>query len=193
MKTCTKLCSKKRRTMKKRVLLLSALFFAVAPAVFGKAKNTHRKAKTVVISRFQTQLQSIINTANGQQGMDALKHTELVTGIWDCSKELEGFLPTIVLDQYHPADRLILKAETINASAATRNVRTLIQHGLPGYKLRDSDKDKTMPVDRTLHSRTVTLTRRDRYKETIVTFHFNAHRQESITIFVETFALHLPS
>ena len=177
----------------KRVLLISALLIAVVPAGFAKSKNSHRKAKTAVVSRFQSQLVSIINTANGQQGMDALKHTEIVTGVWDSKIELEGFISTIVLDQYHPADRWMLKAESVKATTATSNVRTLIQHGLRGYTLRDSDKDKTMQVDRSIHSRKVTLTRHDRYKETIVTILFNAHQHNSVTMYVETRALHVAS
>lgn len=177
----------------KRVLLLSLALVALAPTGFSKAKGSRSKVKTVAKPRFQSQLMAIINTANGQQGMDALKHTEIVTGVWDSKIELEGFLSTIVLDQYHPADRLMLRAEAINAATATRNVRTLIQHGLHGYTLRDSDKDKTLEVDRTLHARKVTLSRRDRYKETIITILFHAHQHHSITMYVETRALHVAS
>lgn len=177
----------------KRVLLLSLALVALAPTGFSKAKGSRSKVKTVATPRFQSQLMAIINTANGQQGMDALKHTEIVTGVWDSKIELDGFITTIVLDQYHPADRWMVKAESVNAATAISNVRTLIQHGLRGYSLRDSDKDKTLEIDRTRHSRKVTLSRHDRYKETTITILFNAHRHNSVTMYVETHALHVAS
>lgn len=163
----------------RRALLLTVMMLSLV--AMGRTKAV----RPVVMSRFRNELMTMTRVANRPSGFDELKQIELVTGVWTCKLELEGFLPTLVLDQYHPADRWLLKAEAVNA-AATRNVRMLILKGLPGYKMQDSDTDRTVEVDKTRESRRVIFTKKDRFTVSTITVVFNAEQHGSVTMFVES-------
>ncbi|GAA4470202.1 hypothetical protein GCM10023093_31050 [Nemorincola caseinilytica] len=146
------------------------------------------KVARPVVSRFRSDLSAIVRTAAHPSGFDELKNIEMVTGVWDCRLGLDGFLLTIVLDQYHPADRWLVRAESVTPAAA-RNVRMLLLKGLPGYTMKDSDTDKTVAIDRTRHSRKVVFTRKDRFTESTITVLFNAHQYASLTMLIESWSL----
>ena len=163
-------------------LLLSIVCLA---ALNGYGKG----GSTLPMNGFQRQVSAIAGVTPGQQGVDVLKQTEIVSGVWSCNRQLEGFLPTVVLDQYHPADRWLVRAESVTPGAL-QQVRMLIQRGLPGYTQRDSDKDKTLEVDRARHSRKVVFTSKDRYAITTVTVLINAQQPATATMLIESLAVH---
>ncbi len=167
-------------------LLLSVFCLATLNG-YGKGRTT-----TLPMTGFQKQVYAIAGVTPGQQGVDALKQTEIVSGVWSCNRQLDGFLPTVVLDQYHPADRWLVRAESVGA-IAMQQVRTLIQRGLPGYSLQDSDRDKTLSFDHARHSRKVVLTRKERYALTTVTILINAQQPATATMLIESLALHTAS
>jgi hypothetical protein len=143
------------------------------------------KTKPVVVSKFRKQLTTITRVAGRPSGFDSLKHTELVSGVWTVRTELDGFLPTIIYDEFHPAGRLLMKAESVTP-AALQHVRMLTLKGLPGYKMVDSDMDKTIEIDRTTESRKVIFTRKERFTETVITVIYNAHSYSSVTMLIES-------
>jgi hypothetical protein len=163
-------------------LLLSIVCLATLKG-YGKGGST------LPLTGLQKQVYTIAGVTPGQQGVDALKQTEIVSGVWSCNRQLDGFLPTVVLDQYHPADRWLVRAESVGA-VAMQQVRTLIQRGLPGFNQQDSDRDKTMTFDRARHSRMVVFTRKERYALTTVTVYINAQQPATATLLIESLAVH---
>ncbi len=170
--------------MKKILYLLAAL-------ILCHCADARTRSKAVPPSKFRTQLTAIIKTVQDPEGFELLKHTELVTGIWTCNRELQGFLPTIIYDS-HPAGRLYMKAESVNANAAA-NVRMLAIKGIPGYTMRDSDNDNTVELDRTKESRKLIFTKRQGFYESTITVVYNAHRYQSLTMNIESLVLRTSS
>ncbi len=70
--------------------------------------------------------------------------------------------------------------------SAKNNVRMLLLKGLPGYKMKDSDTDKTVRIDPASELRRVVFTKTDKFVVSTVTVIFNAHQYNSTTIRVES-------
>ena len=62
----------------------------------------------------------------------------------------------------------------------------LLQKGLPGYTMKDSDADRTVAIDRTRESRRVIFTKKDRFTVSTVSVVFHAHQYSSVTMYVES-------
>ncbi len=137
-----------------------------------------------VTSKFRSNLYALIRASKKPSGFDSLKQNELGRGLWNCRLELEGFLPVVEENEYHPASRLEVSAVSVTP-AAMKNVRMLVLKGIPGYTMRDSDADKTVPVDRTRESRRVVFTRKDANVESTVTVIYNAHQYASVQLMIE--------
>jgi len=164
--------------MKKLCLLLAV----IAAPVLSEAKKAP-KAK-VVQSRFRTELTGLVDLSRKPGGLESLKQVELTTGRWSCSRELEGFIPVVEVNSWHPADRLQLLATSVKP-VGQRHAEMLLQQGIPGYTMRDSEKDKTVAIDRTVYARKVVFTKVDNYVESTVTVAFKAHNYNTVEILVE--------
>lgn len=161
-----------------------SVFIALLIMSFTVAAKTKAKPKSVATSRFRTELYALIRATNKPSGFDSLKQTELGRGLWNCRMELEGFLPLITLDKFHPAERLLLSAETVNP-AAIRNAKLLTLKGIPGYTMRDSDNDKTVELDGTTQKRKVVFTKRADHTQSVVTVIYTAHQYGSVKLTIE--------
>ncbi len=164
--------------MKKFCFLLA---LAAVP-IIADAKKTPRVKK--VESRFRTELAGIVDVSKRPGGFESLKQVELTTGRWTCNRELEGFVPVVEVNAWHPADRLQILATSVKP-VAQQHAQMLLVQGIPGYTMRDSDKDKTVAIDRTLYSRKVVFSKRDKYVESTVTVAFKAHNYNTVEILVE--------
>lgn len=162
--------------------LYLAIALLLAPLVSDARKTP--SVKQPVQSKFRAELFGIVNTSAKPDGFEAMKQVELTTGRWACRKELEGFLPVVEVNGQHPADRLQVYAVSVTP-AAQKNVKMLLLQGLPGYDMRDSDKDKSVPVDRSKYSRKVVFHKTDKFVESTITVAFNAHQYNSVELLVE--------
>jgi hypothetical protein len=143
------------------------------------------KGKAGSGSKFNRELHKMIEVANMPSGFDSLKYVELSRGVWNCKLELDGFLPVVEEALYNPVCRLLVSAESVN-SIAKGHVKMLLINGLPGYKVQDSETDKTVPIDRTKESRKVVFTKKEQFVTSVVTVIFNAHQYRSVTLRVES-------
>lgn len=142
------------------------------------------KVQRAVNSKFSTELKKIILVANKPSGFDSLKYIELSTGVWNTRLELDGFLPMVVLDPIHPADRHLLSAVSVTP-AAHKNIKLLLLKGLPGYTMKDSDTDKSVALNTALEARKVIFRRVDKFVTSTVTIVYKAHEYNSILLTVE--------
>jgi hypothetical protein len=142
------------------------------------------KVREQPVSRFRADLSALIRVANKPSGFDSLKYIELSRGVWNCKLELQGFIPTVEEQLYHPASRLMVSAVSVSPSAQ-QNIKMLLLKGLPGYTMKDSDTDKTVDIDRTKQSRKVVFTKTERSVTSTVSVIFNAHQYSSITLEIE--------
>jgi len=164
--------------MKKSIYLLA---IGLLPLMADAKKMPKPKA---VQSRFRTELTGLVDISRKPGGLESLKQVELTTGRWSCNKELEGFVPVVEVNAWHPADRLQLLATSVKP-VGQHHAEMLLQQGIPGYTMRDSDKDKTVAIDRTTYSRKVVFTKVDNYVESTVTIAFKAHNYNTVEILVE--------
>lgn len=164
--------------MKKLCLLLAVI---TVPVLSHAGKSPKSK---VVQSRFRTELTGLVDISRRPGGLESLKQVELTTGRWSCNRELEGFIPVVEANAWHPADRLQLLATSVKP-VGQRHAEMLLIQGIPGYTMRDSDKDRTMLFDRTLYSRKVVFTKKDNYVESTITVAFKAHNYNTVEIVVE--------
>jgi len=167
--------------MKGLYILLIAILFTGADS---SAKARPKRTAPVIESRFRSNLFNIIRVSRRPDGFESLKQVELRTGVWNCKMELEGFLPVVELNSFHPADRLQVDAVSVSP-AAQRNAKMLLLKGIPGFAMKDSDKDKTVPIDKAMHSRKVVFSKRENHVESTVTVAYNAHQYNSVQITVE--------
>jgi hypothetical protein len=149
------------------VLLNSGFLFAGAP-----------------ISKFRTDLASLLHAANTVSGFDSLKGTELSLTEWTCNQELDGFITT-VREQQNPLHRLYITAQSVQPVAG-KHIDVLVKNGLAGYQKWDSDKDKSVVIDRTYESRKLVFTRSEKNTDIIVTIKFLAHTDNSVELTVES-------
>lgn len=164
--------------MKKLCLLLAVISAPFLSGAKGKPKPGLEQ------SRFQKELSGIVDISKRPGGFEALKQVELTTGRWSCNRELDGFIPVVEVNAWHPADRLQVLA-TSAKPIATQHARMLLLHGLPGYTMRDSDRDASIPIDKAIYTRKVVFTKSDNYIESTVTVAFKAHNLNTVEIVVE--------
>ena len=166
-------------------VMMKKLFFMLAvvaaPCIAQAGKTPRVKS---VQSRFRIELTGIVDISKRPGGLESLKEVELTTGRWSCNKEQEGFEPVVEVNAWHPADRLQVLATSVKP-VAQQYVQMLLMQGIPGYTMRDSDKDKTVPIDRTMYSRKVVFSKKDNYVESTVTVAFKAHLYNTVEILVE--------
>jgi hypothetical protein len=164
--------------MKKLCLLLAIIAVPLLSDAKGKPKPK------VEQSRFQKELSGIVDMSKRPGGFESLKQVELTTGRWSCNRELEGFIPVVEVNGWHPADRLQLLATSVKP-VARQHAQMLLLHGLPGYIMRDSDKDASVSIDKAIYARKVVFTKSDNYMESTVTVAFKAHNLNTVEILVE--------
>ena len=166
--------------MRKHISVFITLILLSIPVL----AKTKAKVKPVAVSKFRMELFSLIKATNKPSGFDSLKQTELGRGLWNCRIELEGFLTLITLDKFHPAERLLFSAESVNP-AAIKNAKLLTLKGIPGYTMRDSDNDKTVELDGTTQKRKVIFTKRADHVQSVVTLIYAAHQYGSVKLTIE--------
>jgi hypothetical protein len=163
----------------------AVLILCLAICSTGFARVKHRKPQTPVFtSRFQSNLNNILRVSKKPSGFDSLKQSELSNGVWNCRIELDGFLPVVEENAFHPARRLEVSAVSVTP-AAFKHARMLVLKGIPGYTMRDSDNDKTVAYDKQKESRRVVFKRVEKFCESTVTLIYNAHQYGSVEMLIE--------
>jgi hypothetical protein len=162
--------------MKKLLTILIAALFISA--------TCGARAEAEAKSRFRSNLNALVQISMQPSGLESLKNIELGPGIWNCRLELDGFLPVVELDEFHPAGRLHVSAISLTPDAQ-RSARMLILKGLPGYTMKDSNNDKTVFIDRTRELRRVVFTRTEQSVTSTVSVIYTAHQAGSVKVVVE--------
>ena len=156
--------------------LIAFLFLAFAGKTF---------AAPVAKTKFQSDLDALLVAANTTMGFDSLKGVEIASNEWTCRQELDGFITTIREKEYDPRAVLYVSARSVRP-VAYKYASMLGAKGLHGYKCRDSNTDKTVPIDATTQARKLVFSRREKYVSVIVTVIFIAHEDNSVLLTVET-------
>jgi hypothetical protein len=156
-------------------------FFIIA-LLFSATSHAH--VDPVWKSKFQVNLEALLGDANALMGFDSLKDSELSRGEWSCRQELDGFLTTVREKEDDPRGVLFVSAISVKP-VALKYVNYLILNGLNGYKMRDSNTDKTVPIDRTTQARKVVFSKRERYAQIILSVVFVAHEDNTVILTIE--------
>lgn len=149
-------------------------------------------SKPTQSTQFRTDLLALIETSKMLEGFEMLKDVELTTGMWNCKKPLHDFVPVVTVEGDNPVRPLRIEA-TSSTPRATEDIRQLIAKGLEGYEMKDSDKDKSIKIDKSLYSRKVVFTKREQFVLSRITILFRAHEFESKLLIVEAFPIVHPN
>lgn len=166
-------------------LLLFLTLLSSSPVCMAGAKPAEN-------NRFRTELLALIETSKMLEGFEMLKDVELTTGMWNCKKLLQDFVPVVTVEGYNPVRPLRVEAASSN-SHATEDVRQLIAQGLEGYEMKDSDKDKSIKIDKALYSRKVVFTKQEQFVLSRITVLYKAHEFRSLLLIVEAFPIVHPN
>ncbi|MCF8450320.1 MAG: hypothetical protein K9G49_10670 [Taibaiella sp.] len=164
-----------------RFLYILSVFLFVSTMGIARVKPG---AKPAVTSKFRNDLNALIRATSVPSGFESLKQMELSRGVWRCKQDLDGFLPVVEEEAYNPASELQVSAISVSPKALS-NVNLLVLKGIPGYTMKDSDKDKTMQIDRTKELRRVVFTKVNGEVTSVVTLIFVAHQYASVQLLVE--------
>lgn len=157
--------------------ILSAILLLLLPF---SVVHANPAAKT----KFQADLAALTRAATETMGFDSLKGTELARGEWTCKLELEGFLTTIKEKENDPRGILYISAASVSP-VAYKYANMLALNGLKGYTMRDSDKDRTVAIDKSTTMRKLIFSRREKYVTVTITVLFVAHEDNAVQINID--------